>query len=172
MGRILAYVTCAALIASGWGLWLRERDERMVETGRLREVVRGQDSVLAVLRRGEVPIQQRLERDTVYVRQRVHVQRVLRDTVLQWMRDTVAVHDTTVIVRYVRGTDSTIQACTQALSACVALAENRKKQIQSLELKVSHVVPKAESQLSQFLHKALLVGGGLGVGYLLSEARK
>jgi hypothetical protein len=172
MTRLGVWLTAGALILAGWGLWLRERDRASEERGILQERVRTLDSSLAVLRTREVQIEQRVERDTVYVNRWVKTERLLRDTLFQWMRDTVAIHDTAIVVRYVRVTDSTIQACTIALESCLRLAENRQQQIHRLELKVASVQPKAESKLSQFLHKSLLVSAGVGVGFLLSERQK
>lgn len=168
MPRYTLQLALGATIVAGGSLWWHDRNNRLIEAGRLQERVRVLDSTLRNYRHQERKIDSVFRIDTLtltktivkYATRRDTVERILRNTAIRW--------DTTVVYRYIHQADTTIRTCLQALRDCNNLAENRKQQIQALELKVQAQVPPHSSLLGNVLWGGIAGAGG----YLLGRSHK
>jgi hypothetical protein len=84
----------------------------LVERGKALERLRVSDSTIVVLQNQKARI------DTVYRRDTMRLREVSANTAA--LRDTLFknIHDTTVVLRYVKSSDSTIQTCKETLQTC------------------------------------------------------
>jgi hypothetical protein len=134
------------------------RDHRIANGAVAKEQSRQADSVLRVV------TPQLYHTDTVFVRDSIKVrvaldrERVIRDTLL------LNVHDTVLVKQYIQQTDSTIQACSDALNTCALYRTEATATIAALRAKVASApVINVKSCAVQDGVFALL---GAGLGYM------
>ncbi len=182
--RYWQWGTLIALLGVG-ALAYHEHNARLVAQGIAIQKSHVADSTLTVNAARMALLEKQAARvDTVYAHDTVRVPKLIARTdslgvkLLAALRDSIrahpgqAFHDTTLVIRYIAATDSTLRACTSLLNDCAeksAIAANRIATLVSDTLAL-HVKLAAQpaAQPRSCLGQSLLGGLlGLGAGYAI-----
>lgn len=102
--------------------------------------------------------------DSIYVRDTVTLTRWRERLVT--LRDSLTITDTVEVIRYIAAADSTIAACTLALSTCERRVAARDSVIVALRERVRIETANRPSRLSVIGGRLLYLGAGYAIGRL------